>query len=217
MNNCIIYGVRTPYVHEVIESVKRTNTRVSIFIDNVPDTNNPLDLTPLATTEDIKPEWLTIPVLFGTITPGYRKSMYKEVLALSFSKFMTLIDPTSIVSSSTKLATGVQINAAVVIGANSTLDDFSLVNRSASVGHDVVLESYTSLGPGCVVCGSSTIGAGSFIGAGAIISPGCSIGKNSIVGAGAVVIKDVPDHCVVIGNPARVSKTNISGYNGVSV
>src|SRR3989344_5066436 len=30
------------------------------------------------------------------------------------------------------------------------------------------------------------------------------IGENSIVGAGAVVTKDVPDNCIVAGNPAKI-------------
>ncbi|EFK11587.1 conserved hypothetical protein [delta proteobacterium NaphS2] len=30
------------------------------------------------------------------------------------------------------------------------------------------------------------------------------IGSNAVVGAGSVVIKDVPDDCVVAGNPAKV-------------
>ena len=33
-----------------------------------------------------------------------------------------------------------------------------------------------------------------------------SIGENSEVGAGSVVTKDVPDNCIVIGNPARIIK-----------
>lgn len=32
------------------------------------------------------------------------------------------------------------------------------------------------------------------------------IGNNVIVGAGSVVIKDVPDNCVVAGNPAKIIK-----------
>ena len=30
--------------------------------------------------------------------------------------------------------------------------------------------------------------------------------KNSIVSVGSVVVNDVPDYCVVAGNPARVIK-----------
>lgn len=39
-----------------------------------------------------------------------------------------------------------------------------------------------------------------------MIIPGVKIGNNVVVGAGAVVTKDVPDNCVVVGNPARILK-----------
>lgn len=42
------------------------------------------------------------------------------------------------------------------------------------------------------------------IGSGVTILPGLTIGEGSLVGAGSVVVKDVPDHAVVVGNPARV-------------
>lgn len=43
-----------------------------------------------------------------------------------------------------------------------------------------------------------------WIGARSIILPGVRIGRGSVVGAGSVVTKDVPECCVVAGNPARV-------------
>lgn len=52
-----------------------------------------------------------------------------------------------------------------------------------------------------------TIGDNVWIGGGAIINPGVTIGNNVVVASGAVVTKDVPDHVVVAGNPARVIKT----------
>ncbi len=48
-----------------------------------------------------------------------------------------------------------------------------------------------------------TIGKNSFIGARAMILPGVCIGDQVIVGAMSVVSKDVPDHQVVAGNPAK--------------
>ena len=47
---------------------------------------------------------------------------------------------------------------------------------------------------------------GAVISVGCIIIAGVTIGENSIVGAGSVVTQDVPDYCVVVGNPARVIK-----------
>lgn len=45
---------------------------------------------------------------------------------------------------------------------------------------------------------------GASIGSGATILANVSIGENAIVGAGSVVTKDVPDNCIVAGNPAHV-------------
>lgn len=49
-----------------------------------------------------------------------------------------------------------------------------------------------------------TIGAGSWLGHGTIVLPGASIGAHVVVGAGSVVTGHLPDHCVAVGNPARV-------------
>lgn len=46
-----------------------------------------------------------------------------------------------------------------------------------------------------------------FIGARSIICKGVRIGKRAMVAAGSVVVKDVPDDCIVGGNPAQVIKS----------
>ena len=42
------------------------------------------------------------------------------------------------------------------------------------------------------------------IGANATILCGVTLGVYSLIGAGAVVTKDVPDHALVFGNPAKI-------------
>lgn len=53
------------------------------------------------------------------------------------------------------------------------------------------------------------IGKQCFIGANAIIMCGVCIGDNVIVGAGSVVTRNVPSHCIVAGNPAKIIRGNI--------
>ena len=48
------------------------------------------------------------------------------------------------------------------------------------------------------------VGRGASLGAGAVILAGITIGEFSMVGAGSVVVRDVPPHALVIGNPGRV-------------
>lgn|GEM_PF-2380668 len=51
------------------------------------------------------------------------------------------------------------------------------------------------------------IGDGCWIGARAMILPGVTLGKRVLVAAGSVVTRDVPDDCLVAGNPARVIRS----------
>lgn len=52
--------------------------------------------------------------------------------------------------------------------------------------------------------GKVTIGNNVFIGMNSIILKGVTVGNNVIIGAGSLVNKDIPDNCVVAGNPAKV-------------
>ncbi len=54
------------------------------------------------------------------------------------------------------------------------------------------------------VLGLTTVGYGAAIGAHSVIVTGINIGRWAMVGSGAVVTKDVPDHALVVGNPARI-------------
>jgi UDP-2-acetamido-3-amino-2,3-dideoxy-glucuronate N-acetyltransferase len=45
---------------------------------------------------------------------------------------------------------------------------------------------------------------GASLGAGAILLPGVTVGRFAMVGAGALVTRDVPDHALSYGSPARV-------------
>lgn len=52
-----------------------------------------------------------------------------------------------------------------------------------------------------------TIGDNVSLGANVTIIGDIHIGSNVVIGAGSVVVKDVPDNCVVAGNPAKIIKT----------
>ena len=49
------------------------------------------------------------------------------------------------------------------------------------------------------------VGSGTWIGRNACIM-GCKTGRNCVIGAFSFVKKDIPDYCVVVGNPARIVK-----------
>lgn len=53
------------------------------------------------------------------------------------------------------------------------------------------------------------IGHHSVIAGQAFVCPGVKIGNHVFVAACSVVTKDIPDHCLVAGNPARIVKEGI--------
>jgi carbonic anhydrase/acetyltransferase-like protein (isoleucine patch superfamily) len=94
----------------------------------------------------------------------------------------------------------------ITVGRGSNIQDGSVlhadvgfpmtVGENVTVGHQVMLH-------GC------TIGDGSLIGIGAVVLNGVKIGKHCLVGAGALVTegKEFPDGSMILGSPARVTKT----------
>lgn len=93
------------------------------------------------------------------------------------------------------------------------------IQNNVSVYECVELEDYVFCGPSVVFTNDinprakykkgsagykkTLVREGATIGANATIVCGNTIGKNALVGAGAVVTNDVPDHAVVVGNPAK--------------
>ena len=110
------------------------------------------------------------------------------------------------------------------LGDYSVIESFACINNAVG---DVIIGDYTRIGlQGITVTALNhnfedtekrideqgvsttpvTIGDDVWIGANAVILPGVHIGRHCVVAAGAVVTKDVPDHSLVAGVPAKVIK-----------
>lgn len=119
------------------------------------------------------------------------------------------------------LGKGAYVDRGVVVG------DRVKVQNYASLYHGVAIEDDVYIGPQAVLAndrypratnvdgtpkaegdwqiGPVLVRQGASIGAGAVVLPGVTIGRWAMIGAGAVVTHDVPDHTLVVGNPARVA------------
>lgn len=79
---------------------------------------------------------------------------------------------------------------------------YSTVLNADRIGINFTCLQCTTLGYG--KGGRPTIGDNVSLGANVVIIGGIHIGNNVTIGAGSVVVKDVPDNCIVAGNPARI-------------
>jgi sugar O-acyltransferase (sialic acid O-acetyltransferase NeuD family) len=213
----VLYGVGSPVVVDVEESLTRARVSVTVAVRNVEGEAWTMgDLRIIGRTA-LGPDILADPFLVPLFAPGHRQMAAAEAVASGFTVPFTLIDPTAVTPGAFAPGPGSYINAGCTIGSAGCFGEFTFVNRGASICHHAQFDRFVSIGPGAVLAGQVHVGKGSVIGAGAVVLPGLRIGANAVVGAGAVVTKDVPDHAMAMGNPARIVKTGIAGYRDLTV
>jgi sugar O-acyltransferase (sialic acid O-acetyltransferase NeuD family) len=140
----------------------------------------------------------------GVGNPILRKKM--------FDKFTQIGGiPTSTISVDAKIG-----SKEVIVGVGTTILDGAIISNSVTIGtgcilyynailtHDCKVGDFVEISPAAILLGRCTVGSYTQIGANSTILPDITIGSNVIVGAGAIVTKNVPDNCVVYGNPAKI-------------
>jgi UDP-2-acetamido-3-amino-2,3-dideoxy-glucuronate N-acetyltransferase len=119
-----------------------------------------------------------------------------------------------------RIGSNCRIGQNVVIGPNAQIGDGVKIQNNVSVYEGVTLEDNVFCGPSVVFTNvfnprseirrmdelrPTLVRQGASLGANSTIVCGVTIGRYAFVGAGAVVTKDVPDHGLVYGNPARLA------------
>jgi sugar O-acyltransferase (sialic acid O-acetyltransferase NeuD family) len=196
-----IFGAKTPYAFEIIETCNRLGVAHSLIYN--------LGSEDIETKES--PDFIvdySKNCIVAPSSPHQRAKAVSAAKAAGILMFSSLTDPTSVIAGSVSIGCGTYINALVTVGAKTFIGCHSNLNRSSSISHDCWIGNYTSIGPGAVICGSSKIGHATLIGAGSVILPEIIVGDNCVIAAGSVVTRDVPSNSVVRGNPARIVYQN---------
>ena len=137
----------------------------------------------------------------------------------------------SVVWAYTQVRSGAQIGSETIVGSHSYIDtdvaigDRCKIQTGSRLFRGATVDDGVFVGPGVIITNDlrpraitsdgarkgpddwtitpTRVGRGASLGAGSVIVAGCDIGSFALVGAGATVTKPVPDHAIVVGNPAR--------------
>ena len=118
------------------------------------------------------------------------------------------------------------ISKNVYIDFEVSIGDNCKIQNNSSIYHGARLADGVFIGPHCALLNDPwprainadgtqkaaddwtvagvTVGTGASLGGGTIVRPGVSIGAWAMTGAGSLVSRDIPDHALAYGNPARV-------------
>lgn len=144
----------------------------------------------------------------GIGNPLLRKKMMDKFQILGGVLKSTISKFSDIGSYEVKVGEGSNILSGVVLSNSVSIGNANIIYYNSIITHDVITGDYVEISPGAKLLGRCSVGDFSSIGCNAVIFPDVKVGKNVIVGAGAVVNKNLPDHCVAVGIPAKIIKMN---------
>lgn len=120
--------------------------------------------------------------------------------------------------SGVKIGNDCIIGQNVMVGPDASIGNGCKIQNNVSVYQGVTLEDYVFCGPSMVFTNvynprahirkmdqvrPTLVRKGATLGANCTILCGITIGRFAMIGAGAVVLRDVADHALMVGNPAK--------------
>lgn len=178
----------------------RERFRVEAFISEGDDAGTTIHGVPVLHPDD----WRGAPPRFviAFADPVGKKRLALELEGRGWEPEIFIHDGAA-VGLATKIGKGTVICAFCRVSTDCVIGEHVLVNGGSGIGHDATVGSYSSLLGSVSVNGGAQVGEGVTLGAASMIYPGKRVGDWATVGLASVVLRNVPAHATVFGNPAR--------------
>lgn len=125
---------------------------------------------------------------FAHVLPGARIGADCNINDHVFIENDVVLGDRVTVKSGVQLWDGVRLGDDVFVGPNATFTN-DMFPRSKEYPGEFL---------------QTIVGPGASIGANSVLLPGIKVGRRAMIGAGSVVVRDVPAHAIVVGNPAKI-------------
>lgn len=133
----------------------------------------------------------------------YHELGLRDEMMATFIHPLAYVAPNVIIENGAAILPYVMVSAGAVIGANS------LIMVGATVGHNTQLAPFSHIASQAVVGAYIKTSIGTHVGLNATIREYLTIGKFSTIGMGAVLTKNVGDHEMWVGNPAKFLRNSL--------
>lgn len=142
-------------------------------------------------------------VFICAILDANAKKQSIEIIKRNGGNFINLIHKTANISRTASLGLGIFIGAFVTVSADTTINDYTIIQDHCNIGHDSYINEFCNLYVGVLISGKNRIESSVSIFTGSILYPNTKVGEFAQIGAGSVVMRNVKGNTTVLGNPAK--------------
>ena len=169
------------------------------FFDDVNKTNEIKSLGKYVGKINKVDQFKDIPFIVAIGDNNLRKKFFLRLEEKKI-KIISLIHPSSYVSSFAKIGKGSVVMPKSVINISVKISKSCIINTASSIDHDTIINQFSHICPGVNLAGGVKIGKHTLVGIGTKVIPNINIGSNVIIAAGSTVYKNIRSNQVFYNN-----------------